>query len=81
MATGRRPVPARCEEFRTDLTALGNQYFRFYDVRIAEAVTRAGQLSIRWIETRMNEYLIIAWQRVGVDFVSNAGVGVSEAGG
>ena len=30
--------------------AIGNQYFRFYDIRIAEAVTYGGQLSIRWIE-------------------------------
>ena len=37
--------------------ALGNQYFRFYDVRIAESITLSGQLSIRWIETRINEYL------------------------
>jgi DNA polymerase elongation subunit (family B) len=37
--------------------AMGNQYFRFYDLRIAEAVTKAGQLSIRWIEDRMNKYL------------------------
>ena len=37
--------------------ALGNQYFRFYDTRQAEGVTKAGQLSIRWIEHKMNEYL------------------------
>ena len=37
--------------------ALGNQYFRFFDVRQAEAITLSGQLSIRWIEKRMNEYL------------------------
>lgn len=37
--------------------ALGNEYFRFFDVRIAESITMSGQLSIRWIETRMNEYL------------------------
>ena len=37
--------------------ALGNQYFRFFDVRQAEAITLSGQLSIRWIERRMNDYL------------------------
>jgi DNA polymerase elongation subunit (family B) len=37
--------------------ALGNQYFRFFDVRQAEAITLSGQLSIKWIERRMNEYL------------------------
>ncbi len=37
--------------------ALGNQWFRFYDVRNAEAVSVAGQLSIRWAERAVNEYL------------------------
>jgi DNA polymerase elongation subunit (family B) len=37
--------------------ALGSQYFRFYDLRQALAVTMAGQLSIRWIESKLNEYL------------------------
>jgi DNA polymerase elongation subunit (family B) len=37
--------------------ALGSQYFRFYDLRMALGVTTAGQLSIRWIEKKLNEYL------------------------
>lgn len=37
--------------------ALGNEYFMFYDVRQASAITTAGQLSIRWIENKLNEYL------------------------
>ena len=37
--------------------AMGSQYFRFYDLRIALAVTSAGQLSILWIENKLNEYL------------------------
>lgn len=37
--------------------AMGSQYFRFYDLRIALAVTSAGQLSIRWIENKLNDYL------------------------
>ena len=37
--------------------AIGNQYFRHYDHRMAEAITTSGQLSIRWIEKKMNEYL------------------------
>ena len=36
---------------------MGSQYFRFYDLRQALAVTQAGQLSIRWIENKLNEYL------------------------
>ena len=37
--------------------ALGSQYFRFYDLRMALAVTTAGQLSIRWIENKLNQYM------------------------
>jgi DNA polymerase elongation subunit (family B) len=37
--------------------ALGSQYFRFYDLRLALGVTTAGQLSIRWIEAKINQYM------------------------
>ena len=37
--------------------ALGSQYFRFYDLRMALGVTTAGQLSIRWIEAKINGYM------------------------
>jgi len=37
--------------------ALGSQYFRFYDLRQALAVTQAGQLSIRWIEKKLNVFM------------------------
>jgi DNA polymerase elongation subunit (family B) len=37
--------------------AMGSQYFRFYDLRVALAVTLAGQLSIRWIEKKLNEFM------------------------
>jgi len=37
--------------------ALGNQYFRYFDVRQASGITTAGQLSIRWIEKKINEYI------------------------
>lgn len=36
---------------------MGNQYFRFYDIRQATAITTSGQLAIRWIENKLNEYL------------------------
>jgi len=37
--------------------AVGNQYFRYYDVRQASAITTAGQFIIRFIEEKVNEYL------------------------
>ena len=37
--------------------AIGNQYFRYYKLANAEAITLSGQVSIRWIENCMNDYL------------------------
>ena len=37
--------------------AIGNAYFRYYNLLVAEAITTSGQLSIRWIESTLNEYL------------------------
>jgi DNA polymerase elongation subunit (family B) len=49
--------------------ALGSQYFRFYDLRMALAVTTAGQLSIRWIEAKINEYVNKILETKDVDYV------------
>ena len=37
--------------------AMGNRYFRFFDQRIAEAITLTGQLTIRWAEYALNAFL------------------------
>jgi len=37
--------------------AVGNEYFRYYDVRQASAITTAGQFIIRFIEEKVNTYL------------------------
>ena len=37
--------------------AIGNQWFRYYDVDMAEAITLSGQLSIRWIQEALNNLL------------------------
>tara|TARA_B100000287_G_scaffold122092_1_gene113891 strand:- start:15071 stop:16150 length:1080 start_codon:yes stop_codon:yes gene_type:complete len=49
--------------------ALGNQWFRFYDIRQALAITKSGQLSIKWIEARINEYLNKLLETDKVDYV------------
>jgi len=36
---------------------MGNRYFRFFDQRIAEAITLTGQLTIRWGEMALNKDL------------------------
>jgi DNA polymerase elongation subunit (family B) len=37
--------------------ALGNQYFRYYDLRVAEGITLSGQLAVRWAEENMNSFM------------------------
>ena len=49
--------------------ALGNEYFRYYDERMATAITTSGQLSIRWIEARVNNYLNEILKTEGEDYI------------
>ncbi|WLW37788.1 DNA polymerase [Synechococcus phage S-8S55] len=49
--------------------AIGNQYFRYYKLANAEAITLSGQVSIRWIENRMNGYLNKLLSTEEVDYV------------
>ena len=49
--------------------AIGNEHFRYYRLANAEAITLSGQLSIRWIENKMNGYLNTLLQTEGVDYV------------
>ena len=49
--------------------AIGNQYFRYYDRRMATAVTTSGQLAIRWIEDDVNKYLNKILETDNKDFV------------
>ena len=37
--------------------AIGNKYFRYYDLRIAEGITLTGQLAIKWAEKAVNKEL------------------------
>ena len=37
--------------------AMSNEYFRYYDIRIAEGITVSGQLTIRWAEKHLNQYM------------------------
>jgi DNA polymerase elongation subunit (family B) len=49
--------------------AIGNQYFRYYKLANAEAITLSGQVSIRWIESKMNQYLNRILKSKDVDYV------------
>ena len=48
--------------------ALGNEWFRWFDPKFAEAITMSGQLSIRWIEKKLNQYLNKIMQTTLVDY-------------
>ena len=49
--------------------ALSNVYFRWFDPRLAESITKAGQLSIRWMEKKINQYLNKLFKSTGEDYV------------
>ena len=49
--------------------ALGNKYFRWFNFNLAESITKSGQLSIRWIEKRMNEFMNKMLKTDNVDYV------------
>ena len=47
----------------------GTPYFRFYDLRIARSITLAGQLSIKWIERALGNYMNRLIDTSGVDYI------------
>ena len=49
--------------------AIGNQYFRYYKLENAEAITLSGQVSIRWIENRMNQKINHILKTKDTDYV------------
>jgi DNA polymerase elongation subunit (family B) len=49
--------------------ALGNKYFRYFDIRIAEGITLSGQLSIRWAEKHMNIAMNKIMNTTAIDYV------------
>ena len=50
--------------------AIGNEYFRYYDLRQAEAITISGQLSIKWISQKVNGMLNSTLKTSGVDYTT-----------
>jgi DNA polymerase elongation subunit (family B) len=60
---------ARKIQLNSAYGAIGNQYFRYYKLANAEAITLSGQVSIRWIENKMNGFLNKILQTEDVDYV------------
>jgi len=49
--------------------AMGNQYFRYFDLRMAEGITTSGQLSIRWMANKLNEFMNKTLKTTKKDYV------------
>ena len=49
--------------------AIGNEYFRYFKLANAEAITLSGQVAIQWIETKMNSYMNNVLKTEGIDYV------------
>jgi DNA polymerase elongation subunit (family B) len=49
--------------------AIGNNWFRYFDLLVATAITTSGQLSIRWIERSLNIHLNKILETDNVDYV------------
>jgi len=60
---------ARKIQLNSAYGAIGNQYFRYYKLANAEAITLSGQVSIRWIENKMNTYLNKLLKTKEIDYV------------
>jgi DNA polymerase elongation subunit (family B) len=60
---------ARKIQLNSAFGAIGNQYFRYYNLDMAEAITISGQLSIRWIEKHLNAYMNKLLKTTDEDYV------------
>jgi DNA polymerase elongation subunit (family B) len=60
---------ARKIQLNSAYGAIGNQYFRYYKLANAEAITLSGQVSIRWIENKMNDHINKILKTEGEDYV------------
>ena len=60
---------ARKIQLNSAYGAIGNQYFRYYKLANAEAITLSGQVSIQWIMNRVNSYLNKVLKTEDTDYV------------
>ena len=60
---------ARKIQLNSAYGSVGNQYFRYYKLENAEAITLSGQVAIRWIENKLNQYLNKILKTQNVDYV------------
>ena len=49
--------------------AVTNAYFRYFDIRIGEGITKTGQLASQWVSRKLNEFMNKAMKTDGEDYV------------
>jgi len=60
---------AKKRQLNSAYGAMGNQYFRFFDIDMATAITMGGQLAIRWVVKCLNEKLNASMATVDFDYI------------
>jgi DNA polymerase elongation subunit (family B) len=60
---------ARKIQLNSAYGSVGNNFFRYYKLANAEAITLSGQVAIRWIENKMNAYLNKLLKTDEIDYV------------
>lgn len=60
---------ARKIQLNSAYGALANEFFRWFSFNLAESVTMSGQLSIRWIERKINLFMNKLLKTKDVDYV------------
>lgn len=49
--------------------AIANKYFRFFDIKLAEAITISGQLSVRWAAQNINNFMNTTFKTNNKEYV------------
>lgn len=60
---------ARKEQLNSAYGSFGNNYFRYFDVRLAEGVTKTGQFIIRFLMKSVNDFLNTTLKTNNEDYV------------
>lgn len=49
--------------------SLSNAYFQFFDLRMADSITKSGQCAVKWMERYLNSYLNKYFSTIDEDYV------------
>jgi DNA polymerase elongation subunit (family B) len=60
---------ARKIQLNSAYGSIGNEFFRYFKLENAEAITLSGQVAIRWIENRMNQFINKILKTENIDYI------------